>query len=358
MAMNSQKQPTRQRILTGDTPTGRLHLGHYVGSIENRLAMQDDYDCYFIIANTHALTTRAQEAKAIREDVLQITMDYLAAGIDPKKSTIFLQSEVPAIAELTWFFGMLLGFGRLMRNPTVKDEIIVKNLGDNYSFGFLMYPVGQVADILAFRPAIVPVGEDQAPHIEMTRELARRFNVVYCGVDPQAGDEAHEAKGVFPVPEVRIGRIARLIGTDGKNKMSKSLGNTILLSDDAKTVQKKCNKIFTGRMSATEPGKIEGNPLFVYHDAFNPDVAEVADLKARYEKGQVGDGECKKRLAEVINVFLEPMRQRRAELESNPGYVLEVLREGTARANAVAEETLMRAKQAMGYDFFPRTLRY
>lgn len=358
MAMNSQKQPTRQRILTGDTPTGRLHLGHYVGSIENRLAMQDDYDCYFIIANTHALTTRAQEAKAIREDVLQITMDYLAAGIDPKKSTIFLQSEVPAIAELTWFFGMLLGFGRLMRNPTVKDEIIVKNLGDNYSFGFLMYPVGQVADILAFRPAIVPVGEDQAPHIEMTRELARRFNVVYCGVDPQAGDEAHEAKGVFPVPEVRIGRIARLIGTDGKNKMSKSLGNTILLSDDVKTVQKKCNKIFTGRMSATEPGKIEGNPLFVYHDAFNPDAAEVADLKARYEKGQVGDGECKKRLAEVINAFLEPMRQRRAELESNPGYVLEVLREGTARANAVAEETLMRAKQAMGYDFFPRTLRY
>jgi len=358
MAMNSQNNTTRQRLLTGDTPTGRLHLGHYVGSIENRLALQDDYDCYFIIANTHALTTRAEQARDIREDVLQITMDYLAAGIDPKKSTIFLQSEIPAIAELTWFFGMLLGFGRLMRNPTVKDEIVVKNLGDNYSFGFLMYPVGQVADILAFRPAIVPVGEDQAPHIEMTRELARRFNVVYSGVDPQAGDEAHAEKGVFPVPEVRIGRIARLIGTDGKNKMSKSLGNTILLSDDARTVQKKCNKIFTGRMSATEPGKVEGNPLFIYHDAFNPDAAEVADLKARYEKGQVGDGDCKKRLAEVINQFLEPMRQRRAELEANPSYVMEVLREGTARANAVAEDTLMRAKQAMGYDFFPRSLKF
>lgn len=346
----------KQRLLTGDTPTGRLHLGHYVGSIENRLALQDEYDCYFIIANTHALTTRAEQARDIREDVMQITMDYLAAGIDPNKSTIFLQSEIPAIAELTWFFGMLLGYGRLMRNPTVKDEIVLKNLGDNYSFGFLMYPVGQVADILAFRPALVPVGEDQAPHIEMTRELARRFNVVYTGVDPQAGDEAHARDGVFPVPAVKIGRIARLIGTDGKSKMSKSLGNAILLSDDPKTVQKKCNKIFTGRMSATDPGTVQGNPMFVYLDAFGTDAAKIADMKALYEQGQIGDGDCKKYLASVINEFLAPMRERRAALESKPKEVLEILKAGTTRANKVAEETLYLAKQAMGYDFFPRNL--
>ena len=344
----------KPKILTGDTPTGRLHLGHYVGSIENRLALQDSHDCFFIIANTHALTTRAEESLAVREDVLQITMDYLAAGIDPRKSTIFVQSEVPAIAELTWYFAMLLGYGRLMRNPTVKDEIVMKNLGDNYSFGFLMYPVGQVADILAFRPHAVPVGQDQVPHIEMTREIARRFNIVYSGVNPQAEDPEHGKKGVFPVPEVMVGRVARLTGTDGKQKMSKSLNNAIFLSDTAKQVQKKCNKIFTGRMSATDPGVIEGNPLWEYHDAFNHDKTEVSDMKERYRGGQVGDGDCKKRLAEVINTLLEPMREKRAQLEADPDSVMQVLYEGTARANTVAEETLWLAKQAMQFDFFPR----
>ena len=356
--MTTSSTITKSRILTGDTPTGRLHLGHYVGSIENRLAMQDAYDCFFIIANTHALTTRSAEPASITADVLEITKDYLAAGIDPSKSTIFVQSEVPAIAELTWYFAMLLGFGRLMRNPTVKDEIIVKNLGDNYSFGFLMYPVGQVADILAFRAKYVPVGEDQVPHIEMSRELARRFNVVYCGVDPHAPDSEHAVKGVFPVPEAKVGRIARLVGTDGKNKMSKSLGNSILLSDDAKTVEKKCKSIFTGRMSATDPGDVsEKNPLWQYHDAFNPNKAEVADMKALYAEGKIGDGDCKKRLAEVLNVFLGPMRERRAKLDADPSLVIKVLREGTARANAAAEETLWLAKKAMKYDFFPRELK-
>lgn len=358
MGMNDRPSTgSRPRILTGDTPTGRLHLGHYVGSIENRLALQETHDCFFIIANTHALTTRAHEPAAIREDVLQIAIDYLAAGIDPAKATIFLQSEVPAIAELTWYFAMLLGFGRLMKNPTIKDEIRVKELGDNYSFGFLMYPVGQVADILAFRPEAVPVGEDQVPHIEMTRELARRFNITYCGVDPKLDDPAHAHKGVFPVPEVIVGRIARLMGIDGKNKMSKSLGNAILLSDDAKTVQKKCNRIFTGRMNPTDPGVIEGNPLWQYFDAFDPNKAEVAELKDRYRQGKIGDGECKKRLAEVLNLMLEPIRQRRAALEADPTRVLEVLREGTRRANQVAEETLWMAKKAMKFDFFPRDLR-
>jgi len=346
----------RPRILTGDTPTGRLHLGHYVGSIENRLALQDTHDCFFIIANTHALTTRAQESGAVRDDVIQIAMDYLAAGIDPEKSTIFIQSEVPAIAELTWYFAMLLGYGRLMRNPTVKDEIIIKNLGDNYSFGFLMYPVGQVADILSFRAAAVPVGEDQVPHIEMTREVARRFNVTYCGVDPQADDSAHAAKGVFPVPEAMVGRVARLTGIDGKHKMSKSLGNAIFLSDTPKQVQKKCNKLFTGRVSATDPGVIQGNPLWEYHEVFNPDQAEVEEMKQRYQAGQIGDGDCKKRLGEVINALLEPMRQRRAALEADPGRVMRVLHDGTARANAVAEQTLWLAKQAMKFDFFSRKL--
>lgn len=347
---------SRPRILTGDTPTGRLHLGHYVGSIENRLALQDTHDCFFIIANTHALTTRAEQSGAVRDDVLQITIDYLAAGIDPVKSTIFLQSEVPAIAELTWYFAMLLGYGRLMRNPTVKDEIVMKGLGENYSFGFLMYPVGQVADILAFRAAAVPVGEDQVPHIEMTRELARRFNITYCGVDPKAEDADHAMRGVFPVPAAMVGRVARLIGTDGKNKMSKSLDNAIFLSDSPKQVQQKCAKIFTGRMSATDPGVIEGNPLWQYHDVFNPNQAQVAEMKDRYRAGKIGDGDCKKRLAEVVNAFLDPIRQRRAQLEADPGRVLQVLHDGTARANAVAEETLWLAKQAMKFDFFPRKL--
>jgi len=348
---------TKPRLLTGDTPTGRLHLGHYVGSIENRLALQDSHGCYFIIANTHALTTRVHESQAIRQDVLQITLDYLAAGIDPEKSTIFLQSEVPAIAELTWYFAMLLGYGRLMRNPTVKDEIIVKNLGDNYSFGFLMYPVGQIADILAFRPQTVPVGQDQIPHIEMTREIARRFNVTYCGVDPHATDDQHSIQGVFPIPQAPVGRVAKLMGIDGKNKMSKSLDNAIYLSDTPKQVQKKCSRLFTGRMNATDPGVIEGNPLWQYHDAFNHDKPQVDDMKQRYRQGEIGDGECKKRLAQVINELLEPMRQRRAKLEAQPDQVMHILHQGTRRANTLAEETLWLAKQAMKFDFFPRQLQ-
>ena len=348
----------RPRILTGDTPTGRLHLGHYVGSIENRLRMQETHDCFFIIANTHALTTRVDETEAIRQDIFDITVDYLAAGVDPAKSTIFLQSEVPAIAELTWYFAMLLGYGRLMKNPTIKDEIRVKNLGDQYSFGFLLYPVGQVADILAFRPDAVPVGIDQIPHIEMTREIARRFNQVYCGVKGGVEDPDHvKAGGVFPIPEGIVGRVARLVGTDGKNKMSKSLGNAILLSDSPKQVSKKCNKIFTGRMGADTPGVIEGNPLWELHDAFNPNADELADMKSRYEAGTIGDGDCKKRLAEHINTLLDPIREKRASLEADPDAVWHVLAEGTQRAVKETEKTLWLAKQAMKMDFFPRDVK-
>jgi tryptophanyl-tRNA synthetase len=345
----------KRRVLTGDTPTGSLHLGHYVGSLENRLQMQEEFDCYFLVANVHALTTRAEDAAGIRADTISIVKDWLSVGLDPGKATFFLQSEVPAIAELTWYFAMLLGYGRLMKNPTIKDEIRVKNLGENYSFGFLMYPVGQIADILAFRPDFVPVGEDQLPHIEMTREVARRFDQLYCGVSGHVrDDEVTQHGGVFPVPHARLGRIKRLTGLDGVNKMSKSLGNAIFLSDDAKTVQKKCNKIFTGRVDATSPGQVEGSTLFEYHDAFNPDKARVEELKKLYAAGGIGDGAVKKELADALNSFLDPIRSRRATITD--GDVIDVLKSGTARANATAEKTLWQAKQAAKFDFFPRQL--
>ncbi|MCK4874195.1 MAG: tryptophan--tRNA ligase [Phycisphaerales bacterium] len=348
----------KPRILTGDTPTGRLHLGHWVGSLENRLNLQDDYDCYFILANMHAYTTRADKPDEIRSDTIEIVRDYLAAGIDPQRSTIFLQTEVPAIAELTWFFAMLLGYGRLMRNPTIKTEIEVKGLGDQYSFGFLMYAVGQIADILAFRPKYVPVGVDQVPHIEMTREIARRFNQVYCDVDPNkvSDEEQTQAGGVFPIPEALVGRIARLVGTDGKNKMSKSLNNAIFLSDTPKVVKKKVNKIFTGRQNPTDPGNPD-NALFEYVTAFIHDEARVAELRDRYARGDnIGDGEIKAEVGDAINELLDPMRERRAQYEGNDDIIIDILRDGTRRANELAEDTLASAKQAMRLDYFPRTL--
>ena len=348
----------RPRILTGDTPTGRLHLGHWVGSLERRVALQNTHDCFFILANVHAFTTRSDKPAEIRSDTMEIVRDYLAAGIDPSLSTIFLQSEIPTIAELTFLFSMLLGYGRVMKNPTIKDEIRVKGLGDSYSFGFLLYAVGQTADILSFRPVGVPVGEDQVPHIEMTREVARRFNQLYCGVSDQVDDEKHVANGgVFPVPRAEVGRVARLVGTDGKNKMSKSLNNAIFLSDTAKQVQKKVNKIYTGRQSAEDPGD-PNNVLFQYHDAFNDDEAQVVELKERYQAGKVGDGEVKKILGEKINALLEPMRERRAKYEGNDDLILDILRDGCVRANAVAEETLSIAKEAMGLGYFARELQY
>src|SRR3954465_7005926 len=230
---------TRARILTGDTPTGRLHLGHWVGSLENRVRLQDQYECFFLLANMHAFTTRADKVDDIRRDTLEIAKDWISVGIDPERSTLVLQTEIPAIAELTWYFAMLVPFNRVMRNPTLKAEIEAKELGDHYSFGFPLYAVGQCADILAFRAELVPVGEDQLAHIEICREVARRFNWTYTGVDPQATDEEHLAQGgVFPIPRALIGRIGRLVGTDGKNKMSKSLNNAIFLSDGTKEIKK------------------------------------------------------------------------------------------------------------------------
>ncbi len=350
----------KPRILTGDTPTGRLHLGHWVGSVENRVRLQEQYDCFFLLANMHAYTTRADKPAEIRRDTLEIVKDWLACGIDPEKSTIVLQTEVPAIAELTWFFAMLIPFNRVMRNPTLKTEIETKDLGDSYSFGFPMYAVGQCADILAFRPELVPVGEDQVAHIEMCREVARRFDQVYCAVDPQTEDSDYPARGgVFPIPRALVGRVGRLIGTDGRNKMSKSLGNAIFLSDDAKTIKKKVGQIFTGRQSLTEPGDTR-NALFDYVRIFIKDEARVKELERRYAAGDnIGDGHVKAEVAEAIDALTAPMRARRAEFEKPGGdeAVIEIIRAGTARANAVAEETLYMAKEKMGLGFGRRVVR-
>ncbi|MDX2132037.1 MAG: tryptophan--tRNA ligase [Planctomycetota bacterium] len=354
--------PSKPRILTGDTPTGRLHLGHWVGSVERRVALQDEYDCYFLLANMHAFTTRFDKPQDIRQDTIEIVKDWLAAGIDPARSTIVLQTEVPAIAELTWYFAMLLSFNDVMGNPTLIHELETKGLADKYSFGFPMYTVGQCADILAFRPVYVPVGEDQAPHIEMCRKAARKFNQLYCAVPNRTEDADYvQAGGVFPIPRALIGRVGRLPGVgDGTQKMSKSLGNAIFLSDSAKDVQKKINKITTGRQSPTEPGDPD-NVLFRFVEAFITDEARVAELKDRYRRGDnLGDGHVKAEVAEAINRLLEPMRARRAEFESPAGdtRIVEIIKDGVKRANVVAEETLYLAKKAMGLDFGKRVLGY
>lgn len=355
------KTNAKPRLLTGDTPTGRLHLGHWVGSLENRVQLQADYDCYFIIANVQAFTTRMDRPLEVQQNVTEVMLDYLAAGIDPKQSTIFIQSEIPAIAELTIFFSMLVPYARVMRNPTIKDEIRDKGLGENYPFGFLLYPINQVADILAFRPQIVPVGEDQIPHLEMTREVARRFNQLYCNVDSHMQDADHlNAGGLFPIIETKLGRTRRLVGLGGPNadgnllKMSKSLNNAIFLSDDVDTIKKKVMSMYTDpkRLKATDPGTLENNPLWIFHDTFNPDVAWVRDAKERYQAGTIGDVECKRHLIDVLVALIEPIYQRRLALQNDLAHVRTLLREGTERANAVAQQTLLLAKEAIKQRYF------
>lgn len=309
----------------------------------------------------HAFTTRAEQPEIIYRDTLEIAKDWLAAGIDPERSTLVVQTEVPAIAELSWYFAMLLPFNRVMRNPTLKTEIELKGLGDHYSFGFPLYAVGQCADILAFRPALIPVGEDQVAHIEMCREVGRRFNWTYCGVDPKTEDKDHVAQGgIFPIPEALVGRVGRLPGTDGKTKMSKSLGNAIFLTDTAKDIKKKMGALYTGRQSMTEPGDVT-NALFQYVRAFVKDPARVAELEDRYKRGDnIGDGHVKVDVSAAIDELLAPMRERRAAFEGERGdaKVLEILRAHAAKANAVAEETLYAAKKAMKLDFGPRALLF
>lgn len=351
---------TREVILTGDTPTGQLHLGHFVGSVRRRIELQDTHDCYFLLANMHAYTTRSDHPDEIHSDTLEIVRDYLAMGIDPNKSAILLQSETPAIAELTFLFAMLLPFNRVMRNPTLKEEIKVKGLGENYSFGFPLYAVGQTADILAFRAHAVPVGEDQIPHIELTREVARRFNKLYCGIDDNVEDDdpAMEKMGVFPIPKADVGKVGKLMGTDGINKMSKSLNNTILITDTPKQVKKKLGQLYTGRQSMTDPGDADSS-LMQYVDTFITDVSRAAELKDKYVRGDnIGDGHIKVEVAEAISALLAPMQERRAEYEGDDSTIIDIIRDGTVRANVRTEETLAMAKEACGLGFFKRKLSF
>jgi tryptophanyl-tRNA synthetase len=327
----------RKRILTGDRPTGQLHLGHYVGSLENRLRLQDTYECFFIIADLHTLTTQPEREhiSQVGSNVRDVMLDYLAVGIDPERSTVFLQSGVPETYELNLIFEMLVTVPRLERLPSLKDMARAENL-DAMPFGLLGYPVLQAADILLPRAHLVPVGKDNEAHVEISREIARRFNRLY-------GE-------IFPLPEALIGEVPTLVGTDGQAKMSKSLDNAILLADNNETVEKKVKKMYTDpkRVSADVPGTVEGNPVFIYHDAFNPKTDEVEDLKDRYRKGKVGDVEVKQKLSAAINDFLEPLRERRSSYEQRPKDVDEILAEGTRRAGVVARETMGMVREAMG----------
>ena len=331
----------RKRVLTGDRPTGRLHLGHWVGSIQNRVRLQDEMECFFIIADLHTLTTKPEKEQLAQVPgmIHEMVLDYLALGIDPERSTIFVQSAVPETAELNLFFEMLVTLPRLERLPTIKDMAQAAEL-EVLPFGLVGYPVLQAADILLPRAHVVPVGKDNLSHVEITREIARRFNYLY-------GD-------VFPEPEPLLSGDAVLPGIDGQNKMSKSLGNAILLSDDEKTVTGQVMKMFTdpNRVRADIPGRVEGNPVFIYHDLFNPDTAEVDDLKARYRAGTVGDVEVKRKLAKALNDFLAPVRDRRAELAAKEGLVEEILHAGNQTARAVARSTMERVRDAMGLTYY------
>lgn len=329
-----------KRILTGDRPTGKMHLGHYVGSLKNRVKLQDSYDQFVMIADVQALTDNFENPQKVRDNVKEVLLDYLAVGIDPKKTTILIQSEIPEIAELTVFYLNLVTLERILRNPTVKDEIKQKGYGQNIPAGFAMYPVSQAADITAFNADLVPVGEDQLPMIEQTREIVRKFNSLY-------GE-------VFVEPEALVGDVKRLPGIDGNAKMGKSLGNAIYLSDSEEELKKKVMSMYTDptRIHPTDPGKVEGNPVFVYHEVFNPDKAEVEDLKKRYKEGKVGDVEVKQKLFVAINEFLKPIREKRSEFEGKDELLDKILAEGTAKAREVARGTMKSVKKAMKIDYF------
>jgi len=323
----------KKRILTGDTPSGKLHIGHYVGTLENRVKLQQEYDTYILLANVHAFANDYSKSEEINRNVYEVYLDNLAVGIDPEISTIYLESGIPETLELYGYFLTMVRQARLIRNPSVKEEIKYKKLDP--SMGFICYPILQAADILGFKANLVPVGEDQLPVIEQTREIARDFNKAF-------GE-------TFVIPEAKVGRVARLVGTDGKLKMSKSGQNAILLSDDEETLKKKIQACYTdpGRIHATDPGKVEGNPVFEYHEAFNLNKEEVEDLKARYRLGQVGDKEVKDKLYVAMNSFLAPIREKRKYYEARPAIAKEILIESTKRARKVVLETVEEVREKM-----------
>ena len=327
-------------ILTGDRPTGKLHLGHYVGSLANRVKLQDEYRQFIILADMQALTDNAENPEKVRDNILEVALDYLAVGIDPKKSTIFVQSLIPELAELTMYFMNLVTLARAERNPTVKDEMRQKGFGADVPVGFLAYPISQAADILAFKANLVPVGNDQEPMIEQTNEIVEKFNRIY-------GPVFHEVKGL-------VSETPRLVGIDGKAKMSKSLGNAILLSDDNATIARKVTDMYTdpNHIHVQDPGAVEGNTVFTYLDIFDPKKKEVSRLKDEYRRGGLGDVVLKKRLTEVLCNFIGPIRERREMFAKDPDAVRKILKSGTEIARSVAEDTLRDVKRAMKIDYF------
>jgi tryptophanyl-tRNA synthetase len=327
-------------ILTGDRPTGQLHLGHYVGSLENRVRLQADHQQFIMIADMQALTDNADNPEKVRNNIVEVALDYLAAGLDPAQTTMFVQSAIPELAELTMFYLNLVTVARLQRNPTVKSEMQQKGYGADVPAGFLMYPVSQAADITAFKAGIVPVGEDQLPVIEQTNEIVRKFNSIY-------GDVLLETKGLLSTH-------TRLAGLDGKAKMSKSLGNCIYLADDADTLKKKVMAMFTDpdHLRVEDQGKIEGNMVFSYLDVFDSNKDHVAELKAHYQRGGLGDVKVKRYLLEILEAKFGPIRDRRNEFAKDKAEVMNMLRIGSQKAQAVAAQTLLEVRRAIGVEYF------
>ncbi|MDN6731661.1 MAG: tryptophan--tRNA ligase [Atopostipes suicloacalis] len=332
-------------MLTGDRPSGKLHLGHYVGSLKNRVSLQESSgnDMLIMIADQQALTDNAKNPKKVRESIIEVALDYLAVGLDPRKSTIFLQSQIPQLAELTVYYLNLVTVSRLERNPTVKSEIKEKAFDQSVPAGFLVYPVSQAADITAFNATHVPVGDDQKPMVEQARELARDFNRIY-------------ETDTLVEPELLLAPKGhgRLVGIDGKGKMSKSLNNGIYLSDTADEVEKKVMKMYTdpNHIRIDDPGQVEGNIVFTYLDIFDEDKEKVAALKEHYRAGGLGDVKIKRYLIEVLEEILKPIRERRSQYEGNEEYILEMLKEGSQHAESIAAETLNKVKTAMGINYF------
>jgi tryptophanyl-tRNA synthetase len=334
----------RKRILTGDRPTGKLHLGHYVGSLQNRVKLQHDYETFIMVADVQGLTDNFDNPQKIHDNVKEVVLDNLAVGIDPNITTIFIQSMIPQIAELTIFYANLVTVARLGHNPTVKTEMKEKGMEESVPLGFFMYPVSQAADISFIGAHLVPVGRDQAPMIEQTQEIVDKFNAIY-------GE-------ILVRPEGYYSEIGRLVGTDGNAKMSKYLGNCIYLSDAPEEVEKKVRGMYTdpNRKKATDPGTVEGNPVFIYHDAFNTNKNEIEDLKERYRKGTVGDVEVKQKLTKVLNEFLAPIREKRSYYENHIHEVDEIIQAGITKTKKIAEENMEKIREVMKikYSFIQR----
>jgi tryptophanyl-tRNA synthetase len=327
-------------ILTGDRPTGKLHLGHFVGSLQQRVIMQDQYEQYILIADAQALTDNFENPEKVRANIQEVLLDYLAVGIDPKKSTIFIQTMIPEIAELTLYYLNLVTVNRLLRNPTVKTEIAQKQFGESVPAGFLMYPVNQAADITIVKGTLVPVGNDQLPMIEQTNEIVRSFNRIY-------------KKDIFPEVSAVLSKSSRLPGIDGAAKMGKSLGNAIFLADDADMLSKKVMSMYTdpNHIRVEDPGQVEGNMVFTYLDVFDTDTQRVAELKEHYMRGGLGDVKLKRYLIDVLNGLLEPIRKRRLEYAQDQEAVMRIAFEGTEKTREVANRTLCEVKEVMRLDY-------